>query len=116
MLKILIRGTPDGAQLAEILIHQTLAQQPRFIISLDIIFIQPSVSNTEPSDGHSPPKNILLYQGGDCCYGSAKPKCGKGDWTERGDGINQPSSLLNFTIRLVVTKPILALQDSTLLY
>ena len=51
----------------------------------------------------------LLNQGGDCCYGSAKPKCGKGDWTERGDGINQPSSLLNFTIRLVVTKPLLAL-------
>ena len=29
MLK-LIRGSPDGAQMAEILIHQTIAQQPRF--------------------------------------------------------------------------------------
>ena len=46
VLKILLRGTPDGAQLAEILIHQTLAQQPRFIISLDIIFTEPNVSNT----------------------------------------------------------------------
>ena len=46
----------------------------------------------------------LLNQGGDCCYGSAKPKCGKGDWAKRGDGNNQPLS-----IRQVVTKPLLAL-------
>ena len=93
MLKILLRGTPDGAQLAEILIHQTLAQQPRFIISLDIIFTKPNVSNTlNQVMVILPKKNILLNQGGDCCYGSAKPKCGKGDWTERGDGIKQPSS------------------------
>ena len=46
VVNTVLRGSPDGAQLAEILIHQTLAQQPRFIISLDIIFTEPNVSNT----------------------------------------------------------------------
>ena len=98
MLKIFLRGSPDGAQLAEILIHQTLAQQPRCDFHSARCFKHYELSQLFST--HNLDYMIFLDQGGNCSDGSAKPECGKGDRQKRGDGDDQHhacSWLLRFT-------------------